>query len=71
MKLKISIKEYEFLMIVCSKDGDNVEFLGKLKGDVVEELLFIFIGEESFVLFSLVGFLDLVDIFKIVDEIEE
>lgn len=70
-KSKISTKEYELLMTVRSKDGDNVEFLGKLKGDAVEELLLMSIGQESFVLLSLVGLLDLADISKIADEIEE
>ncbi|MBX2870646.1 MAG: DUF4252 domain-containing protein [Saprospiraceae bacterium] len=70
-KSKINTKEYELLMTVRSKDGDNVEFLGKLKGDAIEELLLISVGEESFVLLSLVGLLDLADISKIADEIEE
>lgn len=70
-KSKISTKEYELLMTVRSKDGDNVEFLGKLKEDAIEELLLISIGEESFVLLSLVGLLDLADISKIAEEIEE
>lgn len=70
-KSKINTKEYELLMTVRSKDGDNVEFLGKLKGDAIEELLLMSIGQESFVLLSLVGLLDLADISKIADEIEE
>lgn len=70
-KAKIDTKEYELLMTVRSKDGDNVEFLGKLKGDAIEELLLLSIGEEKFVLLSLVGLLDLANISKIAEEIEE
>lgn len=70
-KAKIDTKEYELLMTVRSKDGDNVEFLGKLRGDAVEELLLLSIGEEQFMLLSLVGLLDLANISKIAEEIEE
>lgn len=70
-KAKIDTKEYELLMTVRSKDGDNVEFLGKHNGDAIEELLLLSIGEEKFVLLSLVGLLDLAHISKIAEEIEE
>ncbi len=70
-RAKIDTKEYELLMTVRSKDGDNVEFLGKLKGDAIEELLLLSIGKEKFVLLSLVGLLDLANISKIAEEIEE
>ncbi len=70
-KAKIDTKEYELLMTVRSKDGDNVEFLAKLRGDAVEELLLLSIGEEQFTLLSLVGLLDLANISKIAEEIVE
>ena len=70
-KAKINTKEYELLMTVRSKNGDNVEFLGKHNGDAIEELLLMSIGKENFVLLSLVGLLDLEKISKIADEIEE
>ncbi len=70
-KRKINTKEYELLMTVRSKDGDNVEFLGKHNGDAIEELLLLSIGDENFVLLSLVGLLSLDNISKIADEIEE
>ncbi|MEZ5038657.1 MAG: DUF4252 domain-containing protein [Saprospiraceae bacterium] len=70
-KSKINTKEYELLMTVRSKDGDNVEFLGKHNGDVIEELLLLSIGKENFVLLSLVGILNLDKISKIADEIKE
>ena len=70
-KSKINTKEYELLMTVRSKNGDNVEFLGKHNGDAIEELLLMSIGKENFVLLSLVGLLDLEKISKIADEIEE
>ena len=70
-KAKISTKEYELLMTVRSRDGDNVEFLGKHNGETIEELLLLSIGKESFVLLSLVGLLNLDNISKIADEIEE
>ena len=70
-KGKINTKEYELLMTVRSKDGDNVEFLGKHNGDVIEELLLLSIGKENFVLLSLVGILNLDKISKIADEIKE
>lgn len=70
-KAKINTKEYELLMTVRSKNGDNVEFLGKHNGDAIEELLLLSIGKENFVLLSLVGLLDLEKISRIADEIEE
>lgn len=57
----INTTEYEILMTVKSKNKDNVQFLIKdqASGDVVNELLLLVGSEDTFVLMSFVGSIDL------------
>ena len=70
-KAKINTKEYEVLMTVKEKDGDNVEFLVKRESEkVITELLLLASGDE-FVLLSFVGKIDLDQISKLAKAIDE
>lgn len=60
---KLPVSEYEVLMTVKDK-GNNVRFLTKGKGDVVDELLLL-VGGDQFVMMSFVGKLDLNKIAKL------
>lgn len=60
---KINTKEYETLMTVRSK-GDNVRFLVKDSGDVIDELLLL-VGGDTFTMISFVGKIDLNKISKL------
>lgn len=60
---KINTKEYETLMTVRS-EGDNVRFLIKDSGDVIDELLLL-VGGDTFTLISFVGTIDLNKISKL------
>lgn len=58
-KKKINTKEYEIL-ITARDEGQNIEFLTKENGDIIEELLLMIGGnEEEFILMSFVGNIDL------------
>lgn len=71
-KQKIDTKEYEILMTVRDKDGENVEFLVKEEGEnTINELLLMVGGEEEFVLLSFVGIIDLDKVSKLAKAIEE
>ena len=72
-KQKIDTKEYEVLMTVKDKDGDNVEFLIKDQGDdtIVNELFLLVGGEDTFVLMSIVGTIDLTKVSNLAKAIEE
>lgn len=72
-KQKINTKEYEVLMTVKDKDGDNVEFLIKDQGDgtIVDELFLLVGGEDTFVLMSIVGTIDLAKVSNLAKAIEE
>ena len=65
---KINTNEYEELMTIRS-DGDNVKFMVKEKGDIIEELLLI-VGGDEFVLMSFVGKIDLAKIAKLSESID-
>lgn len=67
-KSMINTKEYEILMTV--RDGeDNVEFLVKDEGDIINELLLL-VGGDDFVLMSFVGNIDLDKIAKLSNSID-
>jgi hypothetical protein len=70
-KAKINTKEYEVLMTVRNKDGDNVEFLIKEANNVIQELLLLSGGADEFVLLSFMGNLDLNKISRLAKEIEK
>lgn len=70
-KAKINTDEYEVLMTVRDRDGDNVEFLVRDDGgDIIEELLLL-VGGDEFVLLSFVGALDLNKISQLARTIED
>ena len=56
-KQTINTKEYEILMTVRDKDGENVDFLVKDQddGEIIKELLLMVGGDDEFVLMSFVG----------------
>lgn len=67
---KIPTQEYEILMTVRDK-GSNVKFLTKESSkDVISELLLLVGGEDSFVLMSFVGELDLNKIAKLAKKLD-
>lgn len=68
-KSKINTKEYEVLMTVRSKDGDNFEFLIKEEGEIINELLML-VGGDDFVLMSFVGKIDLEKVAKLARAVE-
>jgi predicted transcriptional regulator len=70
-KSKIDTQEYEVLMTVRDRDGDNVEFLVREDGNNVIEELLLLVGGDEFVLLSFVGKLDLNKISKFAKTIEE
>lgn len=69
-KAKIDTREYEVLMTVRSQDDENVDFLVRENGDLIEELLLL-VGGDEFVLLSFVGNLDLNKISRLAREIED
>lgn len=66
---KLPINEYEVLLTVKDK-GDNVKFLTKGSGDIVNELLLLVGGADDFVLMSFVGNLDLNKISKLATKLD-
>ena len=71
-KSKIDTKEYEVLMTVRDREGDNVEFLVREDGNsIIQELLLLVGGEDEFVLLSFVGNLDLNKISNFAKTIED
>lgn len=75
-KSKINTNEYEILMTVRDKDGENVEFYVKeaagSEGSVFEEFFLLAGGnDDDFVLISFVGKIDLNKITKLAKTIEE
>ena len=61
---KIPVGEYETLVTVRDK-GENVRFLTKGTGDIVNELLLLVGGKDEFVLMSFVGKIDINKISKL------
>ena len=71
-KQKINTREYEILMTVRDKDGENVEFLVKEEGEsTINELLLMVGGEEEFVLISFNGIIDLDKVSKLAKSFED
>ena len=74
-KQKINTEDYEVLMTVRDKDGDNVEFFVKETaggdGSVFDELFLLVDGEDDFVLLSFVGQIDIEKISKLADGIKD
>ncbi len=60
----INTSEYELLM-TARGEGENVRFMIKDNGDIVEELLMIVGGNENFALMSFIGNIDLKKIGKL------
>lgn len=74
-KGKINTNDYEVLMTVRDKDGDNVEFFVKEtqggNGSVFDELFLLVGGTDDFVLLSFVGQIDIDKISKLADGIKD
>lgn len=71
-KSRINTQEYEPLMTVREKDGDNVDFLIRQGANgKIAELLLLTGGETNFTLLSFIGNLDLDKILKLAKEIDE
>jgi cellulose biosynthesis protein BcsQ len=64
-------KEYEVLMTVRTTDKENVDFLIKDTGDIIDELLLIVGSADNFVLMSFVGQIDINKISKMAKAFEE
>ena len=60
----ISTNDYE-LLLTARENGENVRFMVKDNGDIVEELLMIVGGEKNFALLSFLGNIDLKKIGKL------
>ncbi len=60
----INSSEYE-LLLTARGDGENVSFMVKDNGDIVEELLMIVGGDTDFALMSFIGNIDLKKIGKL------
>ncbi len=60
----INTKEYEVLL-TARDQGENVQFMVKSSGDVVQELLMLVGGEKDFALLSFIGNIDLKKIGKL------
>ena len=70
-KSKIDTKEYEVLMTVRNKDEENVDFLIKDEGDIIQELLLLVGGGDQFVLMSFAGIIDMNKISKLINEFDD
>lgn len=70
-KSKINTDEYEVLMTVRDRDGDNVEFLVRDDGSNIIEELLLLVGGDEFVMLSFVGTLDLNKISQLARTIED
>ena len=70
---KINTSEYETLITVRNKDGDNVDFLIKDQndGDLIKELLLMVGGGEDFVLMSFVGNISMEKISKLAKTMDD
>jgi hypothetical protein len=60
----ISTNEYE-LLLTARDNGENIRFMVKDNGDIVEELLMLVGGEKNFALLSFLGNIDLKNIVKL------
>jgi len=62
----INVNEYELLLTARDK-GENVRFMVKSNGDIVQELLMIVGGDTDFALISFIGNIDLKKIGKLAE----
>lgn len=62
----IDKREYETLMTVRNKDKENVQFLIKDEGDIINELLLLVDGVDDFVMLSFMGNLDMNKISRLI-----
>jgi phosphoenolpyruvate carboxylase len=62
----INTKEYEVLLTARDK-GENVRFMVKESGDIIQELLMIVGGDTNFALISFIGNIDLKKIGKLAE----
>ncbi len=63
---------YEPLMTVRERDGGNLEFMVRENSDgIIEELLLISGGDDSFTLMSFIGQIDLEKVIQLGQEIQE
>jgi hypothetical protein len=60
----ISTNDYE-LLLTARNEGENVRFMVKENGDIVQELLMLVGGEKNFALLSFLGNIDLKKIGKL------
>jgi hypothetical protein len=60
----INTNEYE-LLLTARDEGENVRFMVKSNGDIVQELLMIVGGDKEFALLSFLGNIDLKKIGKL------
>ena len=67
----INMKNYETLMTVRNKTEENVHFLIKDEGDVINELLLLVGSSDNFVLMSFMGNIDLNNISKLAKAFED
>jgi len=67
----INKKEYEVLMTVRNKGEESVDFLIKDTGDIIDELLMIVGGPDTFVLMSFVGQIDINKISELAKAFED
>lgn len=65
---RIPTKDYETLITVREKD-QNIKFLTKSTGDVINELLLFVGGKDEFVMMSFIGNLDLNKISKLASKV--
>ncbi|HZV43615.1 MAG TPA: DUF4252 domain-containing protein [Saprospiraceae bacterium] len=65
----INTKEYEVLLTARDK-GENVRFMVKESGDIIQELLMIVGGEKDFALLSFIGNIDLKKIGKLAEALD-
>jgi hypothetical protein len=68
-KQKINTSDYEVLLTARDK-CQNIRFLTKTQGEIVNELLLLVGGEKEFVLLSFVGDLDLNKIAKLASKLD-
>ena len=65
----IPTSEYE-LLLTARDNGENVRFMVKDNGDIVEELLMIVGGEKNFAMLSFIGNIDLKKVGKLAKVLE-
>lgn len=70
-KAKVNTTEYEVLLTIRDKKGDNVDFLIKESSNIINELLLISGGKEKFMVMSFVGVLNLDKITQLAKEMEK